>query len=373
MNGEIERLLDKLKRNAGQLEKKSAMVGFDGFIDCIVRVVKHKNPDKSICFFNDMGEFGTYLKSKSGKSCSLELVEQVRKMGGNMPIFSMALGTMGVQVSCIGAMGSPGPLPEFEIMKEKNCTLYGIGESGATTALEFNDGKIMMAQMKGMDELTWGKIKSLIGVDKLTEFYASSHLIGLLNWSETEDANSIWEGILKEVMPDIKPGKNQILFFDLSDCSKKSSQDIVKALELIREFAGYRRVILGMNENEVEIIYKTLWGEPEANDLKSMGDRLYGYLGIDAAVIHSRKLSIAWEQEGSYCARTFYIDCPTISTGGGDNFNAGFCAAQLLGFDMAASIRMANAASACYIKNGFSPGKTELIEFLESQIEVDPL
>ena len=50
----------------------------------------------------------------------------------------------------------------------------------------------------------------------------------------------------------------------------------------------------------------------------------------------------------------FFVSDPKISTGAGDNFNAGFCAAQLLELDLESSVILANAVSGYYVRTGTS-------------------
>lgn len=87
-----------------------------------------------------------------------------------MPILANALGISGVRVNCIGAMGRTKIEEEFKNMANNNCTLYSVAEPGYTTALEFNDGKIMLAQMKSIEDITWESIKLAVGLDRLKNF-----------------------------------------------------------------------------------------------------------------------------------------------------------------------------------------------------------
>ena len=221
MKDKIQKIINILSDNSIELGEKVATIGFDGFIDAVVHVVKEKENINNIKYFEGIEEFGNYLISKKGISGCIELDEQLTKMGGNMPIMSNSLGQLGVKVNCIGAFGLPSIKEEFKSMEETNCKIYSIAEPGNTLALEFNDGKIMMAKMSSLDRLTWKDISKMVGIEKLVELYSKSDLIGIVNWSELENSSLIWEGILKDIIPFCKPDKKQVMFFDLSDCSKK--------------------------------------------------------------------------------------------------------------------------------------------------------
>ena len=64
-------------------------------------------------------------------------------------------------------------------------------------------------------------------------------------------------------------------------------------------------------------------------------------------------------------ASKLFIPVIQISTGAGDNFNAGFCTAQLLQLDIEESLWLANAFSGHYVRTGESAGVNEIIDFFE--------
>ena len=84
---------DTLAGEMPNLSGKRMTVGFDGFIDRIVRPLRPADvsgePAKP---FATIREFGEYLIDKAEKSCSIELHEQARQLGGNMPFLSRAAG-----------------------------------------------------------------------------------------------------------------------------------------------------------------------------------------------------------------------------------------------------------------------------------------
>ena len=56
---------------------------------------------------------------------------------------------------------------------------------------------------------------------------------------------------------------------------------------------------------------------------------------------------------------------PKLTTGAGDNFNAGFCFGQVLGLSPKESLILGTATSGYYVRNAESPTKEKLISFLE--------
>lgn len=362
---QIAYLISILKNSGLVLASKKITAGFDGFIDNIVKIIRSKEERQSPVLFKRIREFGEYVLEKEGASFSLELEEISTKPGGNMPIMANALGCLGAEVNCVGSFGYPQTHPVFKKLSPR-CRLYPFADPGTATAYEFTDGKIMLAQMGALNAARWDTVKSIIGIDTLVKLYAVSDLLCIVNWSEIDASTDIWKGLLKDVFPAYaSPGEKQMAFFDLSDCSKRSDESIRQAFALLKEFTQYAKVTLGLNKNEAKHIYRVLYDKPPDNDLTKLGERIFEQLNIDTLLLHSSKEALSFNEEGLFAAKGFFIDNPAISTGAGDNFNAGFCAASLLQLEPGLCLMFANSVAACYVKTGMSPGLTELVQFLE--------
>lgn len=328
-------------------------------------MVQSKTSENEYEYFNDIAQFGNYLVSKSGKSCGIEISERFTKLGGNAPIMSNALGALDVKVNCVSPLGYPDINPVFKELSS-NCKLYSIGNPAYTTALEFNDGKILLGQVEYLDKVDWNTIKEILGVEKIKEFFTCSSLIGLVNWSCMVNLNNIFKGILEEILVNQKTDKTKILFFDLADFSKRDKKDICEAVNLINKFNEYFKVILGLNENEAVLMYKVLFDEEPCDEIMETGRRIYDFLEVDNLVIHTLTSSIAWDESEVVQVPSLYVQKPKLSTGGGDNFNAGLCYGQLLGLGLEGALYTANATSGYYVRNAKSPTVDELINTLEN-------
>jgi len=360
----IDALLAVLKNNQHLLSQQKVTAGFDGFIDTIASVIKTKEDGQQPVMFGNINEFGNYIVAKNGSSFSLELQQKTVKAGGNMPILSNALGNMGIKVNCIGAFGYPQIHSVFKQLSPL-CSMYSFAEPGMCTAYEFQDGKIMMASMDSLNNTGWENVKEIIGLEKIIQLFKESSLLCMVNWSEIDTATDIWTGILTEVVTKHSSSKKQTAFFDLSDFSKRSHAAVKKALDLIKIFSSYCNVIVSLNRNEASLLYKILCNN-STTDLTIAGNEIFAVLQPELLIIHSSKETIAFTKDELYKVASFFTESPVISTGAGDNFNAGFCAACLLQLDAELSVILASAVSGCYIRSGISPSINDIIHFLEN-------
>jgi hypothetical protein len=361
MDDQLFKLLESLKLQLSGLNSKKIVTGFDGFIDSIQKVILTQNHGKGVEYFKTMEDFGVYVTRKKAGGISLEAVETVKKLGGNAPIMANAVAQFAVNTHCIGAFGYPEIDPVFADM-QTNTSLHSFANPGFTSALEFSDGKIMLAQMADLNGATWELIKERIGLDQIIKIIENTDILCLLNWSEVRHTTEIWEGLLKEVFPAINQERRMKVFFDLSDCSKHDTDQIRKSLDLLQRFSVDCDVTLSLNKNEAAIVYQVLKSSP-VDDLDILGSGIFEFLNIHTLVIHTSGKSLAWKGLDRYQADTSFLKNPAISTGAGDNFNAGFCIGQLLEPKTDQTLLLANLLAACYMKNGYSPGLSELLNF----------
>jgi hypothetical protein len=341
-----------------------AFLGFDACIDNIVRVVKDKNENSITAYYTNARQFGEFLISREHKSCGIELQTHLSKLGGNMVITANALGNLGVRVDCIGTFGLPEILPFFKSISS-NCALYSVGDTITATALEFTDSKIILFDPGPYNSLKWEGIKDILGIDRMKQLLSGKELISFLNWSEIQNSTLIWNGILDEIIPSIKFSEKKKYFFtDFSDCSRKTMEEIRSVIDLLGRFRNYFKVVISLNQNEAEIIARAF----DLNDYSpddEFIEKLFRIIDPDVLVIHRSRDAMACDGEVLEKCDTFFCEDPIVLTGGGDNFNAGFCYSLINEFDLFQSLLVANAVSGSYVKTGISPDLDKLIKFLE--------
>jgi hypothetical protein len=342
-------------------------VGFDGYIDKIQKAVKTRTKE-SVDYYPTLKEFAKRIDKASGKSGQVELVTQEIKIGGNAPIMSNALGALGVPSYCLCNAGYPVKHPEFNNLHEKVETL-SIGEPAETNALEFNDGKMILSELSTFRKINWEYVKQVKDKDEITTKCSDSSVLALVGWCNPDHATDIWKGILNEVMPNYST--KDLIFFDLADPTKKNKEDLLDVLEVIKSYTKFGKVILGINENETNKLFNILALEypgnaPESPDLEEKGRFIYSIMNIEGLLIHPNDRSIMITADQIINLDGLVIMEPKISTGGGDNLNAGFCTGYILGFTMEESMILGMATSGAYVKHGTSPDIPSIISYLRT-------
>jgi len=357
--------VNKIRKSSNALSAKKATVGFDGCIDTLVYLIKNKRVDTlEVTNFTDMVDFGEYVISKGGKSCSIEYNMQSRKIGGNAPIFSNVLGANNVKTNLIATLGYPEIEDVFADMSD-DCDKYSYGPAQKAMALEFTDGKIFLSPCHQLTDDAWKLIKSSVGENAMKEVFTDADLLALLNWSELTYATELWEDLLNYVIKNAKVEKEKFVFVDLADCSRNRKRDKLRILKIVSEFTKYRTTILSVNENEAIDLFYALDFTDES-DIKQVAIDTAKAVGIDALVVHTRKESIVVSKDECSVCDTDFQKEPVISTGGGDNYNAGFALGLLLGLDYKECGAFANSTSSYYVSTGKTPRLNDIAEHLDN-------
>ena len=352
-------------------ENKTITVGFDGCCDILVRLIRNidtQTGEKT--YFSLIKEYGEYIIDKQGKSCSIGFEEKFKRIGGNAPILANALGTLGIKTNVIGTLGYPEIDEVFHRMSD-NCILFSYDNIQTATALEFSDGKIILSPQHVTNKRVWENIKKIIGQHNMKPLFFDADVIALVNWSEINYATELWGDLYKEFEQAAKIDRQKYVFIDLADCSRNRIQDRIRIMEDICRFSKFRKVVLSVNENEAGVLYETFFDKQE-NDYLKTGEKLMNQFGFDILIIHTRRESFTFTEKDIVRVPTFYVDSPVISTGGGDNFNAGFTLGLMLGADMQTCSVLGNALSSYYITSGHSPGLACLEKHLLKWIDEKP-
>ncbi len=350
------------------------LVGFDGFVDSIIQVVDKRIGIESYEPIDTIDHFGKRISAAAGHSSNFEMVTTLEKLGGNGPIMANALATAGLSVTYIGALGLPELHPVFGPLA-KIADVHSVANPGVTDALEFSDGKLMMGKYQHLITLDYHAVENTLGAETFKQIVKRSRLIGMVNWTMLTRLQTIWEQMADTTLPTVG-GDRRLVFIDLCDPAKRTGEDLVSALGVISRLDKHADVILGLNLSEssqvADVLGLTISGDHEAA-IESTAAALREKLDIYGVVIHPRKSAAATlrtpeADSGTETGRYIgpFTSKPKLSTGAGDNFNAGFCLAQLAGLNVLQSLCTGNHTSGFYVRNAHSPTLADLANFLDN-------
>lgn len=361
--GTLAEQIRKISETSGRL---NGIAGFDASVDTAVHVVRSRNADGRTEYFRSSGEFARYLEAKSDVNCSLEIETISRKIGGNLAIFSNALGRLGVRVKCVGSFGTGGADSVFAEMSG-NCERISIGEPAECTALEFENGKIMLADLRAFRALTYEKLCAAENREALLGSLRDADFIGMFNWGELPAAVSLYRQVCERLLYRLPPDRNKIFFADLSDVSHKHAGEIREVLQLLEQVGRVRKTVLSVNRNECRLIAGVLCGEEDSDDFRCLAGKVRQKLQTDILVLHGRNASYAYAGGRTEEAPVRLIRTPVISTGGGDHFNAGFLFGLLHGLDLPSALALGNLTAGCYLRTGASPSLRDVAAAAEDE------
>jgi hypothetical protein len=366
MNYRAQTLAEIEKKNP-TLTGKTALVGFDGFVDKIRHAVdKRSGPGDAFTRIPTIAEFGSRISAAAGKSTNIELCPRMEKLGGNGPIMANALVAAGLSTRYVGTLGSPVVHGVFEKFAQAT-NAVSVAAPGITDAVEFGDGKILFGDMAGLDQFTYEALVKGVGEAALLDLLAKSDLVAMVNWTMLPYLTDIFHQMLAKLLPKVPATKTRHFFFDLADPEKRSLADIREVLQTIVKFSAHGSVTLGLNLKEGQQIHDALdLGTRDATPegIRQMAVRIRETLGVQTVVIHPVEGAAAATPTESAWVDGPFTAKPLITTGAGDHFNAGFMVGQLLGLSPAACLTTAVSTSGHYVRTAQSPSLAQLVEFI---------
>lgn len=317
--------------------ERKVFVGFDGYVDRIVRIIRKCELGKNPEFYPTIESFAERTHQAAGLSCEFEIYRQEERLGGNAPILAKALAALGADVTMVAAVDHP----IFDTLR-KNAKVYSVGIPAECMNIEFDDGKLMMPDSTPMSEMNYQTLVQKIGEEKLKEMVGSASVAALVNYCGILQAYDLWKGFLEHIAV---PGK--MWFFDIADPTKYPAEHLIRCLELLREYRAFGEVVLGVNRNEASFLMNALQTSDEAEIVKR------GY--VDTLLVHPREGVSVIDASGETFVKGRLVEHPLVSTGGGDHFNAGYCYGRMLGMNKTEAAALGTRVSGAFVASGQSP------------------
>lgn len=343
------------------IQKKTVSIGFDGFVDLVIRPVEKRQDEKNCTYFPTIDKFGEKITSLAGRSGNIELIVNSTDFGGCGPHYANGLANMGVSCTCVGAMGYPEKNTVFAL--NPNCKTISISEPGYSYVFEFGDGKIIMSDIEKISRLRWSDLIERISIDELVEIFDSADIITLVNWSYLVHFHEIYEKFLEIVMPRLSK-KDRKIYIDIADCAKRQPEEIKAALKMFGKYSAYAPTYLGLNKSEAMVMHSIL-GEGEYKGSLPIARAIKEFSGIGTVIIHPVDSSAAVFDGGEVEVEGILCEKPKKTTGGGDNFNSGFCAGLLGDLDIKSCLISGMTTSYLYVKNGHCNSFSDIAETMK--------
>ncbi len=362
-----EKIKYLLKKYKNSQPDNSILVGYDGFLDHIIKVVDKRYNKNKFSPIESIPEFVSKIKAASSKSTNIELYPRYKKIGGNSLILSDSLTELETPVYLIGALGKNKINPIFSNLVNKCKQYYSISNPGETMALEFKDGKIMLGILKSINHISYQKIIRTVKKPNLLNIVRKVKVISFLNWTMIVQMNKIIENFIK--LFEKNNIRDKYLFFDLADFSKRTDKDIMKLFNILKYRLENYNVILGLNKKEAEMIYKFHINNGNSkSSFRRLTKDILKQLNLDIVLIHFSKKAAIRTKTNFYTTDTIYTENPIISTGAGDHFNAGFLSGFLRNFSIKESLLLAVINSSYYVSTGKTGTISDLDSFLNNKL-----
>lgn len=340
---------------------KNVFIGFDGFIDEIIHVVDQRSSPSKFNRIETISAMAERVGSVAGLSTNIELVSRQTKIGGNAPIMALSLQQQNYDIYYAGGLGVPTLHPIFQEFCNKCKEVFSFAAPGHTEALEFLDGKILLGKTQTLDTINWQNLLKVCPPHKLTAILENVALLSFNNWTMLYGMNSILEGILDIIS---RTHHKPTLFIDLADPSKRTTEDLKKVLELLKQYSKQTKVILSMNEKESELVSQSL--NCFDKNVATRNKNIQESIALTQCIVHPVNGAYCTTQQENIWVEGPYTPTPKITTGAGDHFNAGYCNGYLRDLSITESLFLGVFTSGFYVRNGYSPNLQELLKFIHT-------
>ncbi|MBN8526676.1 MAG: carbohydrate kinase [Planctomycetes bacterium] len=277
-----------------------------------------------------------------------EVVVTRTEPGGCAVNLSDGLAALGARVELFATLGAPVH-PAFAPVLQRLAAVHPVGAMhGRTTALEFGDGKLMLAAVAQLAGLDADLAQRALLQAGYPEACARADLIALTNWTLYPHMTAVWELLSDRVFARL-PRRVPILV-DLVDPGGRDPADVRAMLAVLARMPA---VSLGLNLNEANILARLLGVAGGADDagLPGLAARLRAAVAVDEVVIHALRHAAC--SDGALVAGP-YTAAPVRLTGAGDRFNAGYALGAMLRLPSEQRLALGCASSGSYVRSGAS-------------------
>jgi len=364
----IHELADELPELTGRIAvganvAPKGIAGFDGFIDTFIRLEQPST----------MAELGPKIAAAAGIAASYPVHHNGDKFGGNGPLLASALHGLHdgkIDLTYIGAMGRDSILPIFkEALEAKTSRMYSLAEPAHSDCLEFDDGKVMLSDMRSCSEITWERLLATVGSDELDALLKDSDFIGAVNWGKLPHVGEIWKNFAAR-LGELGVEKKKLPFFmDLAEFEQRPREDLECLLADLPAITEQCHTILSLNLKEGwqmgAYFGGDYAGQKSPESVAELATFLKQRIQADRIVIHPNDGAVCASATGTVYLAGPVVKSPLISTGAGDNFGAGCLSGTLLGLDDLGMLLCGVCSSGYFVRTGQTPSFAQICSLIE--------
>lgn len=358
-------LIEYLRSRSADLASLPVVTGFDGFVDELISVVDERQSLENYRRIETIQEFGEKITTAAGHSSLREIVISRVDAGGCAINMGDGLATLGIPVATFATVGKPLHAAFADYAQKASLTSWG-DEPGRTLAYEFADGKLMFSAVSHLQKFHPDALCDYLVDGKFQATCEKAALIAITDWTLYPHMTDCWQFLIEKVFSSLANPKR--FFFDLVDPSTRSESDIRAMLDVLRKFADYGTVTLGLNQNEANILSNLCNAKASSSvdpdQALQLALELRDLVQIDSVIIHSTRYAAGCHGSDAAAVLGPYCESPVKSTGAGDRFNAGYALGCILNLDMLSRLQIACATSGSFVRIGRSPTLEEMIQVL---------
>lgn len=340
------------------------VLGFDGYCDRIRKVLADRTSADTYATMDSMADlvdrFEQSVELKN--SCSLEWTVTEMRAGGHTANVGRAYKNFGVSPTLVGTFGEGENTVFEEEFPEQQ--LRSLGRPSITDAIEFNDGKVMLNDVRSMSSLDWERVTEQVGMEELLTTIDDAALLSTGYWATIPALPSIWRGLREDIWPRLANPPGEILI-DPADLRRLSTDQVRAGRQELERLNDVVSVTLSANHAETMRLAETLLTD-EFGQLSDIAANLQRTLGVTNVLAHAESVSVLATPETVYQHAPPHIDTPEMTTGVGDCFNAGYLYARLLDSSSGGALLTANATANWFLREGAPPDKDALADFISS-------
>lgn len=371
--------------------------GFDGFLDTVRVLVDERRGADSFDRVERLADLGDHVVASAAQRSSVtyEWVREGSRTGGHVPHLSRALGALGYDPAMVGRFGRP-PDERFET-EFADRDLLSVGQPGRTDAVEFDDGKLLLAEMGPIDAFDWDRIVDRVGLDALADRFEDLALLGVGYWVDTPRLASVLDGLRTELFPTLSSPPDRVLF-DPGDVRQVDAERVAAGVDALGRLDDAVPVTVSANRSETDALAAAVDGSrsaavetgteagtgPGPGDGDGPGDGPETWddgslaaaartaregLGVSRFVGHVADGAVAATEERVDAVAAPRVSDPELTTSAGDHFNAGLAVGLLADLPADAALVAGCSLAGQFVRTGEAPTPGRLRAFVDGYVE----